>query len=560
MHRKASAMSHFFVNQAIGVYMRWSELSLRSPLLHAARNVRQSQEKLLAKILSENAETEFGIAHEFKSISGLPNYRNKVPVQTYDQLEPFIRTQQDGVKALTAERPSYYARTSGTTGRSKDIPLTRSGLKQVKHAQKQLALSLWRDTSFFKGSILGFASPVEEGRLPNGVAYGSTSGSTYRSLSPVLAKKFIVPYSAFSISDMEAKYQVYALSVLAAEDITGIVAANPSSILKVVDQIADNPLVFLEALETGEHKALLPETNDFLPQLSARTKPKRLSALKAALQSKGHLTPEDVWPQLSAIATWTGGSCGVALGRLRPQLPTTVKVVEYGYGSSEFMGSANVDAHANICLPLVNHHVYEFVPCADWENGTPNFLGLPDLSPGEDYYIFITTRSGLYRYNINDIVRAGEGIGSCPSIQFLQKGQGVTNITGEKLSEHQLVASVGHVMASQQLSAGMYMALADEEASKYQLYIECSEPRELSEIAQAIDDDLRNRNSEYDDKRASGRLRPLQLKRFTAGAGETIKAWSVDRGVREAQYKPVLLDYARNWAEKLVPLVLEHDK
>jgi hypothetical protein len=39
------------------------------------------------------------------------------------------------------------------------------------------------------------------------------------------------------------------------------------------------------------------------------------------------------------------------------------------------------------------------------------------------------------------------------------------------------------------------------------------------------------------------------------GAGETVKAWRVTQGVREAQYKPTLLDYAKNWSDKLAPLV-----
>ena len=129
------------------------------------------------------------------------------------------------------------------------------------------------------------------------------------------------------------------------------------------------------------------------------------------------------------------------------------------------MGSANVDVLNNTCLPLLNHHVYEFVKRADWEAEQHKFLGLHQLQPGQDYYIFITSRSGLYRYNINDIVRAAPGVGDCPAIQFIQKGRGVTNITGEKLSEFQLIEAVNRCQDNFKLITGGYMALADEQAS-----------------------------------------------------------------------------------------------
>ena len=260
------------------------------------------------------------------------------------------------------------------------------------------------------------------------------------------------------------------------------------------------------------------------------------------------------------MATWTGGSCGVALGRLRSLLPEHVKIVEYGYGASEFMGAANVDTNTNTCLPLLTDYVYEFVRRIDWEAGKLTYLGLHEIKPGEDYYVIITTRSGLYRYDINDIVRAEPGVGDCPGLRFLQKGRGVTNITGEKLSEDQLIGSIGDVLGPKGLSPESFIGLADEDAARYVLYLECKGAEAIDMLSDELDQALRARNSEYDDKRASGRLRPLALVRFGPGAGEAIKKWCVDGGVREAQYKPTLLDYARNWARKLDPLVAGSDE
>lgn len=547
-------LPHVLLNKAISVNMLWNEFKLRRPLLKAAQNTKASQETLLTRILAENAKTEFGRKHDFASITSIEDYRKNVPVQSYDQLEPFITRQINGEAALTTAPPLYYARTSGTTGRCKDIPLTHHGLRQIEHAQKNLALSLWQGTNFLRGAVLGFASPAEEGRLDNGKPFGSMSGSTYKSLSPLLANKFVLPQSAFSIKDMEAKNQVYALATLAADDLTGIAAANPSSILKLSQFLAENSTALSRTLIGEGLDWLKVEARAILPDIQRRLNKKRLSILLDQIDSGQPFNVPDIWPRLSTIATWTGGSCGVALRQLKGYVPEEVKFVEYGYGSSEFMGSANVDANKSVCLPLLNHHFYEFVKASDWEAEAHRFMGLEELVPGEEYRILVTTGSGLYRYDINDIVRAGPTMGDCPAITFLQKGRGVTNITGEKLSEYQLISSVNNTVASLDVEVGFFMALADENSSRYILYLDIDGLEAAKLLAVKIDENLRELNSEYDEKRSSERLRTLIIRRFNKNAADTIKGWSLNSGIREVQYKPTILAYARDWSEKLAPL------
>lgn len=543
------------VNGAIAIGMYWNSIKFRRPLIQASKNTENAQHSVLMRILLENAETEFGKKHNFSDIKNFNEYRKSVPIQSYDKLEPYIIRQTQGISALTSASPVYYARTSGTTGRSKDIPLTHYGLSQVQHSQKNLALSLWRSTNFFKGRILGFASPAEEGKLDNGKVYGSVSGSTYKSLSPILATKFIMPSQAFSIKNADAKYQTYALAVLAEENLTGLVSANPSSVLKLARLLEKDYSRFIDALTGKELNWLEQEAKEIIPEIRKRLTKKRRADLLAMSTNSSKFDVKDIWPNLSAIATWTGGSCGVALSQLQKYIPSRTQYVEYGYGASEFMGTVNIDADANHCLPQLNQHFYEFVERSNWEAGVPHFLLLEELITGEEYYVFVTTASGLYRYHINDIVRADSIVGNCPTLSFLQKGRGVTNITGEKLSEHQLISSVAKALTSLNIEGGFFIALADEEASRYVLYIETNHPNFVNELALTVDKYLRELNSEYDDKRASGRLNTPLLYILEENAADIIKQWSLERGVREAQYKPTILAYARDWADKLFPLV-----
>ena len=64
-----------------------------------------------------------------------------------------------------------------------------------------------------------------------------------------------------------------------------------------------------------------------------------------------------------------------------------------------------------------------------------------------------------------------------------------------------------------------------------------------------IEDELRKRNIEYNDKRASGRLNPLTVERFLKGAGQAIKDNCLAKGVRETQYKPPVLAYWNEWSD-----------
>ncbi len=536
-------------NIVICIAMLWLRMTMRAPFLNAARNVKASQNKLLRRILRENAQTEFGKQHEFSGITSVESFRAQVPVSNYNDLSPYIKRQQKGASSLTIAAPVFYARTSGTTGRYKDIPMTASGVGQIKHFKRQLVYSLWRKTNFFKGTVLGFFSPGVEGQLSNGIPYGSTSGATYESLSPIFAQKFGIPKEAYSLIDVEAKYEVYALSALVYDSTTGVFTVNPSSLLKVCRIIEQRAEELLAALVKGDESGILKGTASVLPQLRKQMSPDRKVSLNLALNEEAVISPDILWPSLSTLVTWTGGSCGIALEKLKCYLPSCVQVVETGFACSEFIGTVNVDAERNVCLPMLTDNFYEFVERDDWEASDPKFLTLDELQLGRDYYIFATTSSGLYRYDINDVVRVTEGLGNCPGLKFVRKGKGVTNITGEKLSEDQVIAAVSSGLRHEGQVAATYLVLADENASVYRIMIELPAGISLSALSEKIETELRHSNGEYDDKRASGRLQPVVVKRFLDGADQAIKSRFLKGGVRESQYKPPVLGYWNDWVE-----------
>jgi hypothetical protein len=275
-------------------------------------------------------------------------------------------------------------------------------------------------------------------------------------------------------------------------------------------------------------------------------RPSRAEA--ARLRALPRLTFANVWPGLRLVTTWTGGSCGIALDRLRGTLPARAAVMELGYQSSECRGTIALDVETPGGLPPLHHHFFEFVEHSRWDEGRPDFLSLDELELGRRYYILITTASGLYRYFMNDLVEVSAFFHRTPLLRFVQKGKGVTSLTGEKLYEGQVIQAVQDAAARQGVSTSFFVLVADEQASTYRLFVEPGDEAvpDARVVAAAVDGRLAEINIEYHGKRASGRLPPLEVSWLTRGTSEAYKAACVRAGQREGQFKPAVLQYRKD--------------
>lgn len=561
MHHLWQAM----VRRALPFAMAHIERRERAPLLAAAADPEAVQLRLLFGILRANAETDFGRRHNFSGITDWQSFRAAVPVQTHESLLPAIdRQAATGDAVLTANPPLWYARTSGTTGQPKDIPVTRQTAVLNRSAQRQTALTLARQTRFFDGQILAFSGPAVEGRRDDGAAYGSATGHAYAKTSPLIRALFVLPQAVYAIPDYDLKYYAAALLGLGAHRLTGLVAANPSTLLKLIetidmhrrDLLADlggGPAAFLDRLDPTIRSAVAR-------RLRAAAPPS--DRLRRLLAADDPIRLADIWPDLGAVLTWTGGSCGIAIEALRPHLPANCRIVEVGYRASEVTATVSIDADHDGCLPMLRHVVFEFVERDAWERGEPAFRTLAQLETGRQYYVFVTTAAGLYRYDMNDIVEVTGWTGRTPMLAFVRKGRSVTNITGEKLTEPDVIAAVTQALSDIGRRSPFFVALADPHIRRYDLLLETNtalDADQSSRLARAIDAGLRRRNLEYDAKRASGRLQPLQVVPLRPGAGEHCKRAALQRGQREAQYKPVCLADRADWPVDLsAHVVTEH--
>jgi hypothetical protein len=158
----------------------------------------------------------------------------------------------------------------------------------------------------------------------------------------------------------------------------------------------------------------------------------------------------------------------------------------------------------------------------------------------------VTTAGGLVRYDMRDVVRVTGRIGRTPTLEFVRKGRGVTNLTGEKLTEDQVNLAVTAVAARGGFHVPFHVFVADAGANEYVAYVETGplDSVALGTLAAGLDAELGALNIEYAGKRASGRLRPLRVVPLAAGAGHAYRAHAVRKGQREAQFKALTLQHA----------------
>jgi hypothetical protein len=507
-----------------------------------------AQMHVMQRLLHQNSNTRFGKKHRFSEIRSYIEFQRNIPVQTYETLRPYIEEQRlTGAKALTSESPKFYAQTSGTTGEPKYIPITPTTLKMHRDEQSLFSYLQYRACpEAFAGKALGIMGAAVETHLDSGHEVGSVSGNLYQSLPKIIRSRFVLPPAVSTITDYELKYLVMLRLALAEPNITYAGSPNPSTFLRLLGVLNEHRESLTQSLMTGKLPEIDNLNESLKTQLAHKFKP--APARAAQISSLPELSFANVWPNLKLLTTWTGGSCGIALTALREKLPLKTKVMELGYQSTEFRGSIALEAETSAGLPPLHHHFFEFVEQSRWDNNEPEFLTLDQLAQNKIYYIFITNASGLYRYFMNDLVQISGLFNATPLLSFVQKGKGVTNLTGEKLYEAQVINAVKEISATLGLISSFYILVANEKTMSYQLFIEKNVPSQISNslFSKLLDKKLGELNIEYQAKRDSGRLAPLSATWLKSGSAEAYKASRVSLGQREGQFKTTVLQYFQN--------------
>jgi hypothetical protein len=521
----------------------WQELE------DACRDPRRAQQRLLSGILGANAGTSFGMDHGFRESWSTADFQGSVPIRTFEK----ARAYQDRVwngepKVLTNELPVMFSMTSGTTGKPKMLPVTRAAIADSrKLAGAWYYQSLLSHPAYLDGKILAVVGPEQEGTSPSGVPFGSASGRFYLRGPALVRRAYAIPYEAFTLEDHEAKYYTIARFGLEA-DVSFVGTPNPSTLVRIAEVIDENREELVKDIHNGTLSARHAIPEAARAALSPRLKPnrKRARTIEALMSQGKPFSPPDYWPRLSLMACWKGGSVGVQLERARSWFGERLPARDLGYVASEAHMSLPISDEGAAGVLAITANFFEFVPEEQISSSSPTVLLSDELQLGAHYYVILTTRNGLYRYDINDVVTVTGFFHRTPLIEFVRKGRDMTNIGGEKLHLGQIIEAFERSMEQFGFTCHHYRAIADAKANRYRFLLEWEAEHGPSDAAcakllQQIDSSLRTLNIEYEAKRMSSRLGHPVLHIMRSGWHQYRVDRAVNAGAREVQFKPVLL-------------------
>lgn len=510
----------------------------------ATKEPLKAQEKVLFGILKKNANTLFGKMHGFSHIRTIEDYRKNVPVNDYESLRPFIRKMMRGEgNILLKDRPIFYGITSGTTSSPKFIPVTRrSRLEKARTMNLWVYHLLTKHPEALDGKALVIVSPAVEGHAESGIPYGSESGDAYRNIPPLIRSHYALPYEVFLIKDYEARYYTI-LRISMEKNVTDIATLNPLTLLVLCQKIPKYTGDIIRDIRDGTLKESFKIDDNIRRKIEKRLKPnpRRAAMLEKLLVVKGALIPKDFWPGLAVLECWTGGTVGMYIKEIAGYFPERLKMRDFGYVSTEARCSIPVSDDGPSGILTIGANFYEFIPEEEREKKDRTFLTADKLRKGGRYYVVFTTPSGLYRYDIDDIVRVAGFYNKTPVIEFIQKGKNVSSATGEKLYESQVISAIHNAREATGINVNFFCACLEYQIPpSYSFLVEFTAEPDLHQkrhFLNRIEDNLGRINMEYRTKRSSQRLGDPKLKVLEKGSFERFRQARLAVLQHDSQFK-----------------------
>jgi len=506
------------------------------------------QRSYLLKLLNRNRSTEYGQRYNFANIRSEKDFQYYVPINQYQDLEPYIVKIVDGQEnILTSDKVIMFNLTSGTSDKPKFIPVSDVSMKSASALMRHWMYRTLLDHPAFLDKFLFLISgSSKEGDTPSKIPYGSFSGLIYNNLPRRTLSSYVLPSIVSDIRNYDLRYFVMARLALG-KDISFIATPNPSTLIK----IAETGIKYQDEIIRSIHNGCIFNSIDFqisavdkltIDQINAALKPDRARAvfLGNVMSKDNRLLPSHSWPHLKVIGCWLGGSIGYHADKLSAYYGNVPKR-DLGYLASE--GCITLpyeDSAASGILALQNNY-YEFIPAESTSDASPEVLLSHELQEGKYYKIILTNENGLYRYDINDIVKVEKFYNATPVLAFVRKTGDILNITGEKIHVNQLLMAMERIKSEFNISIVQFRVAPNIYHVRYDILLGLGQKVPLQKLADSIlpafDSVLQDINIEYALKRKSGRLNPPCLYIMDPLWEDNVKKKSIESGKRDIQYK-----------------------
>ena len=502
----------------------------------ASGNVDNVQRELLLATLQRNQASDYGRRHRFDRIATIDDFRQQVPIVTYDEIAPFIdriAAGENGV--LTKEPVKLFEPTSGSTGARRLIPYTAT-----LQAEFQRAISAWiadllaHCPAACRGRAYWSLSPAfgEPQRTSGGLRIGFADDTEYLGLAQRMIARWLLalPRSAMREAGSNWQYRTL-LHLLATPDLALISIWSPT---------------FLTALlrSLGEH-SLQSLTRDLRGVATARRVREVLNILARSLP-----LPEvtgQLWPRLALISCWTEGAAANYVDEMRRLFPSVV-LQSKGLIATECLVSFPLAASGG-SVAAIRSHFFEFA------TGTSESTKLAhELAVGEEYRVIATTGGGFYRYDTGDKVHVTGYFRDCPTIRFVGR-DATSDLVGEKLGESFVQSAIQQLFQGHERPS--FVTLVPE-MNLRRYWLLCQFPQAVSPAERdAISEKLHQllaANPYYAHAVQAGQLQPTRVVVVTHSLPilwEHYERTCISRGMRVGDIKPRALDVTVDWSKYL---------
>lgn len=503
----------------------------------------RAQEHALRRIVEANANTAFGREHHFDRIHSVNLFRASVPVQSPEEIEPWIERVKGGEsRVLTTDPVERLVPTSGSTNGRKLIPLTRSFRQEMRAAIDPWVYEMMRCWPAMKRGTAYWSISPSVGFMTDedsSISIGFDDDAAYLggALQRLVGSTLAVHPGISQVHNLDAFQYLTLLGLLRAENLAFVSIWHPSFFTHILDKLAPWFDSLLEDVRDGGFpRAPAIDLNARLEHLApCYGTPQRERA--DALRRIGPSDLASIWPELRVISCWTDASAAESARQLGATFPHTT-LAPKGLVATE--GFVSIAYGHQRPLAILSHFL-EFKDC----NG--GLRTTSELIEGHKYQVLLTTGGGLYRYNLGDEVRVTGRLKGTPTIEFIGRADDVSDLCGEKLSARFVENAMKKALQTLGIESRFTM-LAPRPSSQspgYRAYLETAQTIGPA-VTQAIEDEL-SKNPYYAHARHHKQLAPLSVVHTLPDAGRRFVEERLSRGSRLGEIKLTYLDREPIW-------------
>lgn len=471
------------------------------------------QEEILFGLLKSAENTVLGKKYDYQSIKNYQTFNERIPVSTYEDLEPIIsQTRQGAQNIFWNSSIKYFAKSSGTTNaKSKFIPVSSEALEHNHYKASKDLLCMYlnnnENSQLFTGKSLRLGGSKELYEN-NNTFFGDLSAILIDNM-PMWAEFSSTPSNKTSLmSNWETKLPAI-IKESSLENVTSL-AGVPSWMMVLLNK----------TLEENKKTNIL-----------------------------------EIWPN---VEVYFHG--GVSFEPYKEQYKNLFPKDDFKYyeiynASEGFFALQDQNNVSELLLMLDYGIFYEFIPMDTFGKENQKVIPLSEVELHKNYALVITTNSGLWRYLIGDTIRF-------TSLQpFRIKVTGRTkhhiNVFGEELMVENTDVALAktcetlHCEVVDYTVAPIFMNGKEKGAHEWMIEFK-KHPDNMANFSALLDKNIQHINSDYEAKRFNNMtLNPLVI---NVARTNLFYDWLKQQDKLGGQHKVPRLSNERKFLEALLQL------